>query len=175
MIEQLLEEFYCAYHDENYITAIIALEEVMRLEGKENFWLYSRLSSCYYELRDYKKALEFAEKAFALKPESPLVLWDYASVLIMLNREEEAIQLLKRIQFMQDDLTIYGFSHPEIDWMKSLKNDANFLIGKAYYTICQDKDSKQHLERYLSNIKKGINTIYSSELALEYLHRLEVR
>jgi tetratricopeptide (TPR) repeat protein len=45
------------------------------------------LSSCYYELRDYKKALSYAKKAYKLNPNSPLVLWDYTGAFKEVNRK----------------------------------------------------------------------------------------
>lgn len=89
--DELLDEFYLAYRNRKYNEAILSLKDIIQEERKDSFWLYSTLSSCYYELKDYKKALLYAKKAYKLKPNSPLVLWDYASVLIMLKKEKKGI------------------------------------------------------------------------------------
>lgn len=169
---ELIDEFYVEYGNRNYKEAIALLKAIIQEERKGSFWLYSTLSSCYYELRDYDTALSYAKKAYKLKPNSPLVLWDYASVLIMLKKEERGIKLLQRIQDMDEDLTLYGFPAPNIGWMRSLKNDANFLIGKAYYTICEDDLAKQFLLEHLSNRGRGRESIYPKKLVLKYLKKI---
>lgn len=58
--------------------------------------------------------------------------------------------------------------------MKSLKNDANFLIGKASYTTCEDILAKNFLANYLSNLDRGMKkSIYSKEDALLYLKKMD--
>jgi tetratricopeptide (TPR) repeat protein len=170
---ELLDRFYSEYHEHNYNEAITLLSAIIQKEKKGSFWLYSTMSACYYELKDYKKALFYAKKAYKLKPNSPLVLWDYASALIMLKKEKEGIELLMIIQDMDEDLTLYGFPVPNIGWMRSIKNDANFLIGKAYYTICEDELAKEFLLKHLSNRKRGRKSIYPKKIIIKYLKKLE--
>ena len=69
--DELLDEFYLAYRNRKYNEAILSLKDIIQEERKGSFWLYSTLSSCYYELKDYKKALFYAKKAYKLKPNSP--------------------------------------------------------------------------------------------------------
>lgn len=171
--DKLLDEFYLAYRNGNYNEAISLLKAILLKETKGSFWLYSRLSSCYYELKYYKTALSYAKKAYKLNPYSPLVLWDYASVLIMLKKEKKAIELLMLIQDMDEDLTVYGFTESDTGWMRSIKNDANFLIGKAYYTICEDQLAKEFLLKHLSNRKRGRKSIYPKKLILKYLKKID--
>lgn len=170
--ESLLHKFYIEYGNENYEEARKLLEIIIHQEKKKSFWLYSRLSSCYYELKDYEKAFSYAKIAYKLKPNSPLVLWDYAGVLIAIKKEKRAIQLLLRIQEMEDNLTIYGFPEPNLKWMRSLKNDINFQIGRAYYIICEDQLAKEYFSKYLSHRKQGLKTIYSKRQVLDYLKKL---
>jgi len=106
-------------------------------------------------------------------PKSPVVMWDYTVVLIMVKKEKRAIQLLLRIQKMEDDLTIYGFPSKNIKWMRSVKIDSNFLLGKAYFSICEDQLAKEYFLKYLSSRKKGLDTIYSKRQVLTYLKKLE--
>lgn len=171
--EKLLDKFYKEYNNNNYKQAIKWLNEFIDLERKVSFWDYSRLSSCYYELQDYETALLYAKRAYSLKPKSPLVLWDYAGVLIMVKKEKKAIKLLQRIQNMEDDLTVYGFADPDKKWMRSLKNDANFLIGKAYYLICEDQLAKHSFQKHLSQRGKGLKSIYSKKQGVDYIKKIE--
>lgn len=173
IVKKLLVEFYIAYHNEHYTEAILLLNAILLNEEEDDFWTYSRLSSCYYELKDYEKALFHAKKAYHLNPDSPLVLWDYAGVLIMLKKERKAIALLRRIQNMSDDLRNHGFKDPDMRWMQTLKNDANFLIGKAYYIISEDTLAKDFLLNYLAHLNKGLKSIYAEEDALVYLKKMD--
>src|SRR5688572_8717949 len=54
-------------------------------------WWLTRLSTTYYEERNYKKARELAEQAVAIAPSCPLVLWDLAGTLDMLGDKAGAI------------------------------------------------------------------------------------
>lgn len=171
-IDQLLDRFYIEYHNGSFEQAIIILKNILLIEGNGSFWIYSRLSSCYYEIMKYDIALRYAKKAYRLNPNSPLVLWDYAGPLIMLKKEQKAIQLLKRIQNMSDDLTLYGFTDSDITWMQSIKNDSNFLIGKAYYTICEDVQAKYYISKYLYNVDCGLKSIYTKEKAKLLLKKI---
>jgi len=47
------------------------------------------------------------------------------------------------------------------------------LIGKAYYTICEDVLAKKFLVEHLSHRAKGKKSIYSKRLVLKYLKKLE--
>ena len=171
-IKELLRHFNSEYRDGAFEKAIHLLKAIISLGKKGDFWTYSRLSSCYYELKDYHTALTYAKKAYKLNPTSPLVLWDYAGALIMLEKESRAIKLLRRIQEMSDDLRDHGFNNSDIKWMQSLKNDANFLIGKSYYTIHKDSLAKKSFEQYITNRRAGTKSIYSIPKAKSYLKKL---
>lgn len=171
--EELLDEFYIAYHGDDYSKAIELLNQVLLKEGKGSAWLYSRLSSCYYELRNYERALEYAKKAYKLWPTSPLVLWDYAGPLVMLGKEKKAITLLKRIQSMDTDLRTYGFADPQRSWMQSIKDDAYYLMGRSYYLIGEDALAKEAYLAHLATRKKGKRSIYSKKQVLKDLNKLD--
>lgn len=170
--EELLDQFYMAYNGDDYSKAVELLHEVLLKEGKGSAWLYSRLSSSHYELRNYETALEYAKKAYKLWPTSPLVLWDYAGVLIMLRKEKKAITLLKRIQGMDTDLRTYGFADPQRSWMQSIKDDANYLIGHACYLIGEDALAKEAFLAHLATRKKGKKSIYPKKKVLKALNKL---
>src|SRR5262249_44519211 len=63
----------------------------------DDHWLTTRLATTYYEEKDYATALGWTEKALALAPQCPLVLWDHACALDMLGREEAAIRTWRKL------------------------------------------------------------------------------
>jgi len=69
--DELLNISYKSYHEQNYHAAINILESIRKKEKKPSFWILSRLSSCYYELKEYEKALEFAKMAYKENKRSP--------------------------------------------------------------------------------------------------------
>jgi tetratricopeptide (TPR) repeat protein len=170
--KDLYDKFYNEYHEKNFASATELLFSIQKAEKKPSFWIYSRLSSCYYELREYENAGYYGQKAYKLNPKSPLAIWDYAGALIMLKQEKKAIKLLLKLQSMNDGLTLYGFADPDRKWMRSLKRDSNFLIGKAYYTICKDDLSKEYLQKYLDQSKRGLRSIYSKKQVIKYIEKL---
>jgi tetratricopeptide (TPR) repeat protein len=172
-LHSLYDKFYSEYHNKKFNEAIESLHSIQLLEGKRSFWIYSRLSSCFYELKDYEQAANYGRLSYKLQPKSPLVLWDYGGALIMAKKEKKAIKLLQRLTEMDDDLTKYGFEKPDRRWMQSIKTDANFLIGKAYYTICEDVLAKKYFNIYLEKRKRGIKTLYSKADALKFIKRME--
>jgi tetratricopeptide (TPR) repeat protein len=62
------------------------LGQALKLEPRHH-WLLTRISLTYYEQRLYSDALKYSMRAFAEAPECPLVLWDYAGALQMLDRD----------------------------------------------------------------------------------------
>ena len=94
--EDSFTEYYSYYKNENWEVAKKILKKLVKNEP-DSFWLWTSLSSVTYELRDYKKALKYSRKAYKLNSESPLVLWDYAGVLYMLEKHKKAIKMWKGI------------------------------------------------------------------------------
>jgi len=171
--EKLLVDFYDMYNSGAYKMAIPLIETLLESDKKRSFWYYSRLSSCYYELQDYQKALEYAGIAYKKQAKSPIVLWDYANVLIVTKKERKAIRLLLKLQQLPDDFTVFKFETPQIKWMQSLKNDANFLLGRAFFIVRDDHLAKEYFTKYLLARKRGLKTIYTKKQVLVYLQKIE--
>ena len=77
-------------------------------EEPDSHWVLSRLSNTYYEERNYEKALEYVVQALELAPHCPLVLWDYAGTLDMLEYDEEAVQVYRKLIRRGDNRIAYG-------------------------------------------------------------------
>src|SRR5207253_1294861 len=116
------------FKEERWTDARQFLQEELRAEP-DNHWLLTRLSTTYYEQGDYKEALHWVEKALALAPDCPLVLWDYAGALDMLGREREAIGIYRSLlqrgaERIADDECGEG-----IEWATSLLTDCVYRAG----------------------------------------------
>jgi len=88
-IEALIEK-------DRWSEARALLRQALKREPRHH-WLLTRMSLTYYEQRLYRDALKYSERAFAEAPECPLVLWDYAGALQMLERHSEALDLYARL------------------------------------------------------------------------------
>ena len=77
---------------ENWPSAQALLQKQL-VKQPTDHWLWSRLSGVKYEQRDYKGALDAAEKSLAIIPDCPLALWSKAGVIELLGKADEAMEI----------------------------------------------------------------------------------
>jgi tetratricopeptide (TPR) repeat protein len=94
MMSSAIEE-HIAKND--WDAARLLIQAQLDKEPEDPHWLLTRLGLTHYEQYNYERALELEEQAFALAPDCPLVLWDYAGTLEMLDRPTEALVIYQRI------------------------------------------------------------------------------
>ena len=146
----------------------VLLRELRKSPG--NAWLLTRLSQAYFGDGDYKRALKASEKAYAVAPDEPLVLWDYAEALYMLRQWPFSLKLFRRILAKKIDTLLnarYGAR-----WAKALRNACRFKIGVCYIQINKLGFAIQWLEKYLSNSGRGIANWYSTDEVRRILERV---
>ncbi len=143
-------------------------------DDPDNHWLLTRLSTTYYEQRDYRKALEYAKAARLVVPDCPLVLWDYAGALDMLGRKREARRvygtLLKRgaREIVEpDEDADECWEGPE--WTIALLTDCIFR-GAGCLPEARKELAANLYRGCLRMIEEGRGGIYSRE---DVLHRLQ--
>src|ERR1700722_16479923 len=84
------------FEAENWTGARKVIKSQLK-EAPNDHWLLTRLSTTYYEERDYKEALRWAKRAHEIVPDCPLVLWDLAGAYDMGGMPSEAIKYYERI------------------------------------------------------------------------------
>ena len=173
-MNKLFDKFYSAYNKDKWLVAKDLMLLIIKKEKKLSFFNYSRLSSCYYELREYKTALKYSQIAYKINPKSPLVLWDYAGVLRMVNKERKAIELLQRIKALDKYKIGSVITTTGTKWAKSLLNDCNFQIGHCYYQIYENTKAKKYFLKHLSLRKRGLHSLYSRKQVMKFLNTIEV-
>lgn len=171
-IEKALIKYYNYFNKENWVSAKNILLDLLK-NGKKGFWIYSCISACYYEMKDYKHALKFSKLAYKTNPNSPLVLWDYAGVLIMLNKEIEGIKLYEKILYKSAFQIGKTETTEGIKWANSLLNDCRFKIGLAYFRIGKDANAKKYFLEHLKYRKKGLPSLITKNQVLNYIKRLD--
>jgi tetratricopeptide (TPR) repeat protein len=125
----------------------------------DHFWL-SRLSTTYYEEKDYNKALQIVEQALKLSPHCPLVLWDYAGALDMLERNDEAIRIYKRLIRRGINRLAYGECGEGIVNAREYVNDSRYRIGLIYANKGKFNLAQKYLREYINYRNQGFSSIY---------------
>jgi tetratricopeptide (TPR) repeat protein len=153
-----------------------AVEKQLEREPNSH-WLWSRLSCAKYEQRNYKGALDAAQRALALVPDCPLALWDQAGALEMLGRVKEAgliYSLLLRRGFQE-------INEPNEDaeecweseqWTWALMVDCIFRIAGCLEKTGAPDEAVSWYRHFLFFQRQGIQGIYTVEDAVASLKKL---
>ncbi len=107
-----LSSFFCGLclaSAEKYEEAIPYILESLKLGGEyssQSFEAYQYLSLCYYNTKDFKKAMKYNEMAQNEDPANQEIKVDKAKILYALGREEEAFDNFKEIIHDTSDIPI---------------------------------------------------------------------
>ena len=139
-----------------------------------HFWL-ARLSTTYYEERNYRKALVLVEAAYKDSPRCPMVLWDYAGTLEMVVREEEALAIWRGLRRRHLKALAYGQCGEGVRQAKTLKNDCLYRIANVYRRQNKLKEAKAYFLQYIRQRRKGVWSIYTLHDAKKKLKDIRMR
>ncbi len=149
----------------------IILAEIEKLPaGKEDHWLLDRLSVTYYEQKKYAKSLELLERARAIAPSCPLVLWDLAGTLDMLGKKKEAIETYLHL-LRQSDVTSQR-CHLDFDEWADLLTDCCYRVGMCYADLGKKEAAIRCLIGHLGMREGGFNSIYTQQNVRDELRKL---
>jgi len=133
---------------------------ILELESHTNdHWLLAELAISFYELRDYKTALTYSEKAINLAPDCPLTM-DYHAIILFANEEpEKALEIWNKLLNKGVDEIAHGQCGEGKRFAKSLINDIRFRLGDVYLQL---KNKEKALESYKSHLNNRQRGIYSN-------------
>lgn len=96
-------------------------------------WHYAHLSSAYYEKRNYKVALKWAELSVKDHSNCPIGLWHYAGALFQCNRIDDAIIIYKKI--MGCGLKKLATRHcgEGVSHARGLRSDCRYRLALCYF------------------------------------------
>lgn len=155
------------FDNKDYHSAIGLLKEELKKLPNDH-WLNAQLAISYYELRDYKTALQFSEKAVQLSPNCPLALDYHASILLTNGKVEEALHIWNNLLDKDLNEIAYGECGEGIRFAKSLLNDVRFSVGDAYMELNNKEKALSYYKSHLANRQKGIfSNIKRSEVLKE--------
>ncbi|TAH20126.1 MAG: hypothetical protein EAZ08_06960 [Cytophagales bacterium] len=157
---------------QKYMQARAVLKRNWKKEP-DNVWLMARISTTYYEEKKYKAAMDWAEKAYLLCPQDPLVIWDYAGALDMLGQTEQAIALYHRILAMSYQQIGLEYTGEGIRWAKSLLNDCRYRIALAYSDLGKDAIALKFMREHQIHRVKGLPSLYSSKEVKQFIAKYD--
>jgi tetratricopeptide (TPR) repeat protein len=162
------------FAQEKWAKARAVLEKEL-VRDPESHWLRARLSTTYYEERNYDRALEEIELAYHRRPECPLVLWDYAGTLDAVGRTAEAIEIYGSLLGKGVDAVAHDECGEGVPWAIGLLTDCCFRLGVCYENLGNAPAAAKHFTAYLVlRTSNHAVSIYSLQDALTHLDRLPV-
>jgi tetratricopeptide (TPR) repeat protein len=156
---------------EKWADARRAIEKELK-SAPDNHWLLTRLSTTYYEEGDYESALKWVEKARAIAPDCPLVLWDYAGTLDMLGRPREALAVYRSLLDRGAEAIANDECGEGMDWATALLTDCVYRVGNCVEDLGDRQKAAELYRRYLHLLDLGSRSIYSRDEAATRLRNL---
>jgi tetratricopeptide (TPR) repeat protein len=147
--------------NQNKLAEVRKLILKLMKNNPDDHWLLARLSDTYFEERNYSKALEYIDKALNIAPRCPLVLWDYAETLDMLERNKEAMQIYKKLIRRGVNNIAYSECGEGIRWSRSIINDCYYRIGLIYGDISKWKLASKYIKLHIANRNRNCPSIYN--------------
>lgn len=160
-----------AISNDDWPGARVLIERELKLQP-DSHWLLSRLALTYYEQFEYARALEIEEKARALAPDCPLVLWGYAGALEMLDRPQEAIVVYEEIigrgiQALATDPCGEGYARA-----CGLFVDSLYRSAKCWLTFGDRERARALIEQSLAKRGPGCESIYADREVQKFATQL---
>lgn len=123
-------------------------------------WLLARLALTYYEQHRYAEALAIAERARVLAPRCPLVMWENAGALDMLDRTTEAVRVYRRLIRRGVDSIAYGDCGEGLGRARGLVADCWYRIAKCHKKAGRRSLAARAFEAHLKLRGPGCRSIY---------------
>ena len=142
-------------------------------EDKNDHWTLTQLSLVYYELRDYKKALEYSRKAMRVEPECPLVLNDYGRNLYANGKYIEAIKIFETLISRDIDKIAYDDCGEGLKFAKFLVNDSMAMIALCYKMEGEVEKAIEYFKKHLANRRRGTYSNFTKKEIVSYIANLE--
>jgi len=157
--------------EEDWAGARALIERELELRP-DSHWFWNRLALTYYEQFEYARALEFDQRAKALAPDCPLVLWGYAGSLQMLDRPKEAIEVYQEIidrgiQALATDPCGEGYARA-----CGLFVDSLYRSAQCWRALGDRERARALVEQSLAKRGVGCESIYTDSEIEKFAARL---
>jgi tetratricopeptide (TPR) repeat protein len=136
-------------------------------------WLLARLALTHYEERDYARALKYAMRAAEQAPYCPLVLWEIAGAMDMLEQSSAALRVYGKLTRKSLDDLAYGPCGEGLQWARGIMADGYYRIGRIHERQNRRKRAIAAFEKALSWQKERATCIYARREIQGRLRRLQ--
>jgi len=137
------------------------LLEARLREQPRNHWVLTRLGTTYYEEQDYERALALTQRAQALAPTCPLVVWDLASTLEMLGKDRKALRLYQGLVARGTRAIANDECGEGIAWARSLLTDCLYSVAGCLHRLGRHQEALRSIQEYLQLRAMGVRSVYS--------------
>lgn len=145
------------YENDAFLLNCISLTYRDQAVFKKNGKYRKKKKSKYLKL-----AIKFSNKAFELNHRCINVLFIRATILISLDRIDEAIHCFYEIIQIEDFASPgINCSNMTLDELLMVQNDAYFRLYHLFKDNYSKKVAKKFLKKYKKGLKKGVDTIYT--------------
>ncbi len=157
---------------EEYDEARALLLGELRLHP-DSHWLLTTIGSTCYEQKNYEVALEYDLKAIGLAPTCPLVLWNYAGTLDMLEREKEALRIYRSLLRKGVRRIAHGQCGEGIRVAKRLVTDVHYRMAGCYRDLGRRDLAMKHIRAHIARRRQRWSSIYTMREARRRLDQIE--
>ena len=172
--QNMSKEIEKAIRADDWIAARALIRTALKSEPHSH-WLMTRLGLTYYEQRQYRRALHYSEKAVSLAPSCPLVLWDYAGDLDMLERTDEAVRVYRRLINRGVERIAVERCGEGKAWARGLIADCHFRLASCLMDKGQFKKAGESLDRHVALRGRGCRTIYGMKDVRKKMRELKTK
>jgi len=160
------------FASENYEKAIELLTDNLKTYSADH-WLLAQLSICYYELKNYAKALEISNQAIKLAPDCPLTLDYHATILFANKNIEDAKNIWLKLLNTNTNNLANDSCGEGLQFALSLQNDIRFMLGDLYSELNDKTNALNYYKLHLQNRKSGQFSNYTKKDVLLEIKKLK--
>lgn len=136
-------------------------------------WLLARLALTHYEEREYARALKYAMRAADAAPYCPLVLWEVAGALEMLEQDSAALRVYGQLTRKSLDDLAHGPCGEGLPSARGIMSDVYYRIGCIHEQHSRRKRAIAAFEKALSWRRERAVCIYPRRGIQDRLRRLQ--
>jgi len=133
-------------------------------ESPNDIYLLTQMANIFWNLYKDEEALAFANKAKAIDPAYPLLLFTRGRILWSLNRYELSITEWDTILGMKEnEVAGKGFG---TRWAKSVINDSRYYKADCLFHLFRDREALILIKDHLAHRGRGIESDFSKKDAV---------
>jgi len=144
---------------EQWLLARKEIETALKTKPDDH-WLHTRLGLTYYEMREYSTALKHSERAREIEPRCPLVLWDLAGALQMLERPKEALEIYRGLIRKGSKRIANGPCGEGLARARGLIADCHYRSSQSLEALGRKDEAAIEFETHLDLRGPGCQSIY---------------